>query len=123
MPNGETYGTGPRTDSKKRAKHTNITEEQSSASEVKRNCSGGYQVDKAVQKAVQKEFRKASRSRRQKQVRQSMGKAGQRVAAAAGAAKKNAQAKKRKGQGNRFAAGQVAHKQKIKTQGGCTLAF
>ena len=122
MPNGETYGTGPRTDPRKRAKHTNITEEQS-ASEVKRNCLDGYQVDKAVQKAVQKEFRKASRSRRQKQVRQSMGKAGQRVAAAAGAANKKVQAKKRKGQGNRFAAGQVAHKRKIKTKGGYTLAF
>ena len=122
MPNGVTYGTGPRSDQRKRTKPTNVTEEQSTI-KVKRNCLDGYQVDKAVQKAVQKGFRKASRSRRRKQVQQSRGKAGQRVAAAVDAANKKALANKRKGKSNRFAAGQVAHKRKIKTKGGCTVLF
>ena len=125
MPNGETYGTGPRTNPKKRARVSNTAEEgeEQSASEVKRISLDGNQVDKVVQKAVHKAFRKASRNLRLKQVRQSKGKAGQRAAAAAAAANKKSPDKKRKGKGNRFAAGQVAHKRKIKTKGGCTLAF
>ena len=120
MPNGETYGTGPRTNSKKRAKSTNDTEERSTG-ELKRHRTDGYKVEKVLQKEAEKALRKAARSQRRKQARKSRERAGQQTAASAASTKR--QGGKRQGKSNRFSAGQVAHKRKIKTKGGCTLKF
>ena len=118
MPHGETYGTGPRTNLKKRDKSTNATEKRSTG-ELKRNRTDGNKVENVMQKAAEKALRKAAQRQRKKKARQSRERAGQRTAA--GAASKKRQGAKR--QSNRYAAGQVAHKRKIKTKGGCTLNF
>ena len=99
MPNGETYGTGPRTSSKKRAKSTDATEERSTG-ELKRHRTDGYKVEKVLQKAAEKALRKAARSQRRKQARQSREREGQQSVASAASTKR--QGGKRQGKSNRL---------------------